>query len=92
MSAEVVDKKSAMGNAIKRFRKDSIDMGAAVNVDDFKLLAKPVQDFEAFVDEFIDVVNGCKGNLENTTWEFCDRALKGEDKVAKEILRALHRR
>ncbi|GMH93094.1 hypothetical protein TL16_g12536 [Triparma laevis f. inornata] len=136
-AAKVADEQITTDNAIQKFRKQSVDMGGTVNVEDLKVLAVNLQggersagawnekrlfednfsetrhnqqpcslrrhfahlsrvrspfsvsDFESFVDAFIDVVKGCKGNLDNAVKEFCDGALGEEDKVAREILTAM---
>ena len=87
--AKVSDEQSATKMAIADFKRKSIDMGVALNMDDLILLAKKVQDFEVLANTFIDVVKGCQGNLDNAVKEFCDGALGEEDEVAREILMAL---
>eukprot|EP00520_Triparma_pacifica_P011724 CAMPEP_0118649422 /NCGR_PEP_ID=MMETSP0785-20121206/9693_1 /TAXON_ID=91992 /ORGANISM="Bolidomonas pacifica, Strain CCMP 1866" /LENGTH=59 /DNA_ID=CAMNT_0006541705 /DNA_START=105 /DNA_END=281 /DNA_ORIENTATION=- len=59
MSAKVSDEKTATDETISDFKRKSIDMGVAVNVDAFMLLAKKIQDFDMFAKTFIDVVKGC---------------------------------
>jgi len=89
MSAKVADEQSTTDESITDFKRKSIDMGVAVNVDAFMLLAKKIQDFDMFAKTFIDVVKGCKGNLDNAVQDFCDSALGEGDEVAREILMAL---